>query len=63
MLAMLMNEHFFLPYIKKSIYEHAAMRRSEGFPAGPDVYRSIQYERNDDPLSLSSNPLFTLRTL
>jgi hypothetical protein len=30
------------------MYDHASECRKGNFPAGPDVYRSLRYNRNDD---------------
>ena len=70
MLAILMHEHICELFIHslsstwtQSIYDHATASRNKGFPAGPDAYRSMEYERNNDALSSSSSSsLFTLRT-
>lgn len=36
------------------IYDHAGKQRKSSFPAGPDLYRSLCYERDDKNRSFRS---------
>jgi hypothetical protein len=47
-----LNHETFILFVRqqKTIYEHATAMRNGSFPAGPDVYRSINYCRTGDVL-------------